>query len=83
MIEKREKLCYGVDGLREMKAEADLRGSSRIFGPGNAAIALAASAAGSIPVTSNTICAQLGAYVKRNYGIEPENLPFSKEDNAI
>ena len=23
MIEKREKLCYGVDGLRKVKAESD------------------------------------------------------------
>ena len=38
MIEKREKLCYGVDGLRDMKAKAGHRGWSYILGPGNAAI---------------------------------------------
>ena len=34
-------------------------------------------------VPSNTIRAQLDAYVKKSYGIEPEILPFSKEDYAI
>lgn len=34
-------------------------------------------------VPSNTIRARLDAYVKRNYEIEPEILPFSKEDYAI
>ena len=38
MIEKQAKLCYGVDGSREMKAEAGHRGWSYILGPGNAAI---------------------------------------------
>lgn len=31
----------------------------------------------------NTIREQLDAYVKKNYGIEPEILPFSKEDYEI
>ena len=50
MIEKREKLCYGVGRSREVKAEAGHRSRSYILGPGNAAIPLADSAADSTPV---------------------------------